>query len=157
MKKFNFIDILIVLAVIFIIVVAFSYMSGKNPVSLNSKIINYNMLVEDISLETASQMKVGDTVFNSVNGMPIGVIKKIKVSEYEEDFFDKDTGEYKKVIKTEHYTVDMILENEAEKREELYYIGELKISVGTGAYLRGQNYVCRGKILGITEVIGDEK
>ena len=123
----------------------------------NRETVKYNMTIEDISLETAAQMKVGDTVYNSSNGSSLGVIKDYKVTEYEEDFFDKETGEYKKVIKNEFYTVNLVIETEAENKNGIYCIDDLKLNVGTGVYIRGKNYVCQGKIMGIAEVQENEK
>ncbi len=156
MKKINIFDIFLVLILISVLVVGYVYMSGKTIVK-DKETIEYSILVEDISLETASQIGVGETVYNSVNGKPIGVIKKINVSEYQEDFFDKNTGEYRKVVKIEHYSVEMVVETEAENRNGIYYTGDLKISIGTNAYLRGQNYVCHGRFMGVLEVIDSEK
>ena len=156
MKKINIIDIAIILVLIFVMFVGYVYLSGKNIIKNVDK-ITYNMTIEDISLEAAAEIDVDENIYNSVNGKNIGKIIDVKVKEYQEDFFDKTTGEYKKVTKIEHYSVDVIVEADAENRDGLYYVGDLKIGVGTKAYLRGSNYVCQGKILGIKEVFNDEK
>ena len=156
MKKINIIDILIILAIVFVLVIGYVYMSGKNIIKNTDEVI-FNLTVEDISLETAAQFNEGENIYNSVNGKPLGIIKSINVYQYRENFFDKNTGEYRQVDKLEHYSVDLKIQTEAEIKDNNYYAADLKIAIGTRAYLRGKNYVCQGKILGVSEVIDNEK
>ncbi len=149
MKKFNFLDGLIVLA---IIVVAFAGVkilrgaSGAEQISQAEKVI-YTVEQADATLEQVEAVKIGDRVNIGVNGVDSSVVLDVQSSPAEKVEFDALTGIYKKVSIPEKYALQVTCEADATVTDMSISAGNTPVRVGAEFALKGRGYAVIGYVI----------
>lgn len=133
-KKFNIIDLIIVLLVVSVICAGgFAYMyffKSSDNVDANTAKIQYTIEVNGITEEAANSFRAGDSVTLGVSASGSGVIVKTEVKNYEKITTDTDTGRHILTEVPEEFTASVTIESTVSKSDTAYTTGSEVIAVG---------------------------
>lgn len=133
-KKFNIIDLLIVLLVIAVICAGvFAYMyffKASEDVSTNTANIQFTIEVSGITEDAANSFKVGDTVTLGASASGSGVIKKTEVQKYRMVTSDEENGTYLWSEVPGEYVALVTIESNVVKTDTAYTTGSEVVAVG---------------------------
>ncbi len=149
MKKFNFLDVLIVMAVIVIAFVGVKMLrgaSGAEQATQVSKVI-YTVEQADATLEQVEAVKIGDRVNVGVNGVDSSTVLDVQYSPAEKVEFDSLTGVYKKVKIPERYALQVTCEADATVTDMSISAGNTPVRVGAEFALKGRGYAVIGYVI----------
>lgn len=149
MKKFNFLDVIIVLAIIgvaFVGVTTLRGASGAEQSKLSSKVI-YTVEEAEATLEQVEAVKVGDRVNIGVNGVDSSIVTDVQSFPAEKVTFDGLTGTYKKVTIPEKYALRVTCEADASVTDMSISAGNTPIRVGGEFSLKGRGYAVIGYVI----------
>ncbi len=149
MKKFNFLDVLIILAIIGVAFVGVKMLwgaSGAEQTAQVSKVI-YTVEQSDATLEQVEAVKVGDRVNIGVNGVDSSIITDVKSAPAEKVEFDALTGQYKLVTIPERYALQVTCEADATVTDMAISAGNTPVRVGAEFALKGRGYAVIGFVI----------
>lgn len=134
-KKFNIIDLLIILLIVAVICAGvFAYMyffkSSDNSVNTNTVNIQFTIEVNGITEDAANSFKVGDSVTLGASASGSGVIKNTEVKEYRMITSNEEDGTYQWTGVPGEYTALVTVESNVVKTDTAYTTGSEVISVG---------------------------
>lgn len=149
MKKFNFLDVLIVLAIVVVAIVGVGMLrgaSGADQAEQTSKII-YTVEETEATIEQVEAVTVGDRVSIGVNGVDSSIVTDITSKPAEKVTFDSLTGKYVKVEIPEKYTLQVTCEADATVSDMAISAGSTPIRVGAEFSLKGRGYAVIGYVV----------
>lgn len=135
-KKLNFLDIIVIVAIIAIVfVVGYKFLVVDNQSGLGVKQAykdaEYVLMVSNIRQMTAEGFNVGDKVYEEKKGTFMGTIKDIKVEPYKTSEIT-NTGEAVEAEKIGYYTVYLTIEGPIVDKENGYYLsGNLDLKINS--------------------------
>ncbi len=155
-KRFNFIDVLIILAVLLVIAVVASIFMPKSWLGgSGSKVtreIQYTVEFVGITGEFADLIEENDNVVDAVSKFSLGSVTAVDGSaQYGELRYNELTrsGEY--TYYPDRYNLLVTVTVSAEYIEgEGYYVNDRRIAVGEALSLRFPDYVAEGYCIGIS-------
>jgi len=152
MKKFNILDLFIVLIIVVVGIVGVRILlkaSGASNTQKTEKVSKVIFTVEESSAtkEIVNAIKVGDEVSIGVNQIDSCIVTDVNYEPADENVFDGTTGAYKKVKIPEQYRLKVTCEAKATVTDMEIKVGETAIRVGTWFGLRGKGYAVTGYII----------
>ena len=168
--RFNIIDVFIILTVVAIGAVLYFYMSARNLVASNQDVeVEYIVEFKTVHRDYVDNIKVGDTVVETVREQQIGKVVDIVVSPAYNIATDTNTGEmfiqYYPVLtdeesdlsaeaepQYEYYNVKVRVIDTLKKTDEGYKKNAFVLRVGHLVYFRVPEFVGEGFCLQIDEV-----
>lgn len=143
-KKFNYIDIIIVLVIIAVGILGYKYITkdgSANPVS--SKIDVEFVATAIVRDETLDQLKVGDIIVSN-NAFQDGQIEKVEV---EDSYIIKAIdGEFRKMPSVGFKKIDVTIKGKANKYGPYVDIGSQPVKAGEGYYIKTDVFEAHGYI-----------
>ena len=151
MKKFNIIDIGVIVLFVLLIAVATlkasSYKATKSDGTMDK--IEYQMLVANLREYSSSAFKIGDAVYDSQTKVNIGTIKDIKI-ENNRVKEDTNSGDIAYVDKPEKYDVTLTIETDGLETENAYFADRsVELKVGSDKQFETLYIKTNGTVKGI--------
>ena len=155
-RRFNFVDVLLILFVIAIIFVAVNVVS---PMSLISKIrgentyaVEYTVELVGVDIDFVDRIKEGDSVIDAVSKNSIGSVKTVDYNtRYTELDYNKEKAEAVLVEYDDKVNVLITVSASATYNEgKGYAVNERRIAVGEKLSLRFPNFAGEGYCVGFS-------
>lgn len=149
MRKFNFLDVLIILAVVAAAAIGVKMLwgaSGAEQAEQSSKVI-YTVEDADAPIELVEAVQVGDRVNIGVNGVDSSVVTDVQYQPAEKVVFDELTGTYRKVELPEKYALQVTCEAEAAVSDMSISAGSTPVRVGAEFSVKGRGYAVIGYVI----------
>lgn len=149
-RKFNVVDIIIIVIIICAIGVAGKILKNNSAgnEALNETVC-FEFLATEVRYEGADKVSVGDKVYNSTSSTYLGLVKESYVSPYFEAVFDPSKGEYVDVELENKCNVDIIVEcNGYETDTGVFFEGQ-ELKAGQEFFLKGKGYAFEGYIVDV--------
>ena len=156
-KKFNIIDLLIILLVVAVICAGvFAYMyffKSSDNVNTNMAKIQYTIEVNGITEDAANSFNTGDSVTLGASASGSGVIVKTEVEEYKMITTNAEDGAYQWMVVPGEYTALVTVESTVAKTDTAYTTGSEVIAVGKHMPFNARGAACeKCYIVDLTEV-----
>ncbi|NLZ36272.1 MAG: DUF4330 family protein [Clostridiales bacterium] len=153
--RFNIIDALLLLIIIAAVALAaYFVMSGRvgQQRAVSERPIQYTVLLTNVRGEFKGNIKIGDSVTDTVKLMPIGEVTDIKTVQTSIDIEDETAGRIVSAIVPDKYDITVTVTADATVSTGFYMIGGYQIQVGTLVSLRVPDFTGVGYCTSITEV-----
>jgi len=157
-RKFNFIDVLIILAVLLIAAIIISFISPMSwfggLFASPTETIQYTVEFSGVDREFISNIADNDTVVDSVSKFILGNVTAVDSNtNYRALQYNETTGTGSFAIYQDKYNILVTVTTTAEYREgEGYFVSDRRIAVGEKLSLRFPNFVGEGYCVGISAV-----
>ncbi len=129
-RKFNIIDLLIILAVLVCILFAANVIVNDLLVSGNQK-IEYVIKISDAEPNAKYSFNIGDKVFAGKSNTHIGSISNISAENAGATTFDYNSGRFTKTSISGKYDVYITVSAICSLRDNIYQIGDIQIISNT--------------------------
>ena len=153
--RFNIIDVLLILTIIAAgSLAAYFIMSGRvgQQAAVPQRQIQYTVLLTKVRGEFKGNIKIGDSVTDTVKLMPIGEVTDIKTVQTSIEIEDENAGRIVSAAMPDNYDITVTVTAEAAVSTGFYMIGGYQIQVGTLVSLRVPDFTGVGYCTSITEV-----
>ena len=151
MKKFSFIDIIII--VLLISVVVFGFLKVKNMISegTSEQKVHFSVLATEVNKGTGDIISAGDKVSISLKEKAYATVVSVSETEHFEDKFNQNLKKY--VSQAIDGKSDIILELECSAKISDTEIlnGNVPIRVGEESYIHGKGYGLQGYIVAVDD------
>ena len=157
-RRFNFVDLLIILALILIIAIVVNMFLPQSVFgSLNTNTeCDMQYTVEFIGVDEAfvDKIKEGDTVVDSVTKYTLGSVVAVNSdNNYTELIYDKENDAGKLVANPDRYNLLITVSVTAEYNEDKgYSVGDRRIAVGEYLSLRFPDFAAEGYCTSLSEI-----
>lgn len=148
---FDIIVIILAAAVAVLLFVARGAKDNESTLTVAPTIeLRYTIELAEVLEETASDIKVGDTLYDSENSAVLGTITAVEITERTRKTVVEETGEIKLAPVPGYKTVIVSLVGSAlDGEREMKADGLTNIRVGRGIAVRGPGYYASGNVIGI--------
>jgi hypothetical protein len=149
---FNFIDVIIILAVLLVVVFFAFYATGKwqDNNNQNASELTYTIEIPDVDKDVAGMFKVGDKLRDSRKDTSVGEIVEIeKIEPYTVPTENAQNGTFIESVKPNKYTVTLDVKSAYEKANNAIKIDDVDIKVGSGFIVKGNGYAANALIVGV--------
>lgn len=148
-KKFNFMDVIIILLIVLAIVFVFRRGKIKDMISKNKKNVRFVCLVEELPKETFDQIKIGDELFAQYQIQP-GKITAIE--NFSNDNVNFTEGNTEKIYSEDKLSSRVTCEAEVLFDGPYMQLGGQEIKAGIDYILKTEKFAANSKIV-FAEVI----
>jgi len=143
-KRFNLIDLLIIVVVIGVIFVAIKYFNGgANFGNSENNIITYKLNIQSEERYLIDEIQVGDKVFDSVKNFEIGEISDILTTEAVDSVYDEELNEYKTVTIPERYDSLITVKSKGSVGKDGIFVNGIELQIGKSMFIRGANFAAK--------------
>lgn len=129
-RRFNIIDIVILLALLAIVTFAANYIAN-DMFSKELVTVEYYLRIHGVSERDAAKLSVNDAVSANTSGTTLGKIREITVTDAKEAVFNSETGRYVYAPVPGKKTVYLRVSAVCTYKDHSYRIGDYVISAGT--------------------------
>lgn len=156
-KKFNFIDVLIILAIILLVAIVASIIAPTSlfgAFSTNStETIQYTVEFSGVDMAFVNNIADNDNVVDAVSKFSLGSVAAIdNNSNYRALQYNESTGTGSFAVYKDKYDLLVTITVDAEYKEgEGYFVNDRRIAVGEKLSLRFPNYIGEGYCVGISK------
>lgn len=148
MKKFNWIDGLIVLLVIAVAAGGYWYLNHKGKASLEkSSKIEFTVEVSKVPLAVAEAYHIGDEVTFGTKNVDTGVISKVEILPHSEEM--TNSGSVKLVPMESFYNANVTIKTVGRVTDEAMQSSQEVLNVGTNMIFHGKGFAGKGFIIGL--------
>ncbi|MBO5454043.1 MAG: DUF4330 domain-containing protein [Clostridia bacterium] len=137
-KRFNLIDLLIIVVIIGVVFVAWQYLSAGNKVAEGT--VTYKINILKTEQNVADEIQVGDKIFDSVKNFEIGEVKEIVVTDATESVYDEVNNVFKTVTVPERIDILITVEGNGKTDESGTVVNGYELTVGKKMYIKGSNF-----------------
>ena len=137
-KRFNLIDLLIIVVIIGVVFVAWQYLSAGNKVVEGT--VTYKINILKTEQNVADEIQVGDKIFDSVKNFEIGEVKEIVVTDATESVYDEVNNVFKTVTVPERIDILITVEGNGKTDESGTVVNGYELTVGKKMYIKGSNF-----------------
>lgn len=148
--KFNFVDFIIVVAVVLVAVLAFLIFGGNSSPTADKK-FSYQILLREVPEEVVAAVQDGADIFDGVKIINIGKISKSAYKDSEKYEFNTLTGDYAYVKVPERYDLTIDVEASGKTDDLSYYVNEYEVFVGKSVDVKSIGFVGHGTIVSVSE------
>lgn len=148
-KKITFIDILIVLVVVFAAIFVFAKLSGT--VGASTKTVSYTVRVTSVLPEVADSMVPDDKVLLDAKDNAYGRVTNVTVTASEDTYFNQQSEKYVSSKTEGRKDAVLTVEAEATVNDWGYQIGQQHIRIGEKQNISATTYVASGYIIGVDD------
>ena len=150
MKKWTWIDTLIVIVVIVSGLVLFKVFGG-NIETGSKKTIEAEVLLQRQEASVAEAIKVGDKITVSLTEKDAGILKDIEIKDAQTMMFNSIDGKYANEPIEGMVDIYATVELEAVETDLAFSIGSTCVKVGEKMPFRGKGFALEGFVIGINE------
>ncbi len=152
MKKFNFIDVVIILLVLAILTVGWLFFN-KESTNSNTVEFSYDILLKEIPFETVNSIQKNSDIFDGVKIINIGAIKDFsyKTSQYYE--YSEEKGEYVYTSVPDMYDVTIKVVANGINSELAHFVNDYEIYVGKSVDVKSLGFVGHGVIVAVSDEV----
>ncbi len=154
-KKFNFLDIIIILVVLLIGCLGYYFLNRNDVVTQDTQKVTYQVRTTESEPSVYDMIEENTDIYDSVKNYYIGKIVKKESVPSTREVLNEETGMY--AIADVHEKVDIILTIEADaviNGKDITVGGAYVLKVGNAAYVKGKGYAGVGYVVSI-ERVGD--
>ena len=155
MKKFSFIDVLIVLVIVAVIAGGFWYLSSKNIIqsSQNTNEVTFDMCVTGLEENVANEINEGDVVYDSAKKIKLGTITNVEKKNESDIYPDNINGGYKKqTVKNRYRVIFTVLTNDGYFEDGILKVNNYELYLGKSCYVKGQNFALSSVVWRLDDV-----
>ena len=157
MKKVNFIDVLIVIAVLLVCFVVGAYfvnLAGGGEKLTGADTITYQLRIKETRDDVVKEIqKNPGKIFNSDKDLYIGDIKEVEVKDSIIYSADDNNGELVKTTIPERYDVYLTVEAKGSYTDgKGAVVNSIELFAGKTCNIKGQNYAAVSTVMSIEEV-----
>lgn len=150
-KKFNILDIFILIIVLIVAVSAVILLKGSSDTSkAETKKISYTIMAENVSGDVQSLITVGEKIYNSSNYDYLGVLKSVKIESQMGYNYNIVTGKYDKYEVPDKYCVYLEIEGNGLETDTNITVESTEIKVGKFINVKGKGYAFGSYIVDIS-------
>lgn len=149
MKKFNFLDVIILIGVAAVAIVGIGMLrnaSGAEQADQAAKVV-YTVEDADAPLELVQAVQIGDRVNIGVNGVDSSVVTDVQYKPAEKVMFDSLSGTYLISELPDKYELQVTCEAEAAVSDMSISAGSTPIRVGAEFSVKGRGYAVIGYVI----------
>ncbi len=149
MKKFNFLDVIILVVVVAAAIVGIGMLrdaSGAAQAGQSAKVV-YTVEDADAPLELVQAVQVGDRVNIGVNGVDSSVVTDVQYRPAEKVVFDSLAGNYVKTELPDKYELQVTCQAEAAVSDMSISAGNTPVRVGAEFSVKGRGYAVIGYVI----------
>lgn len=160
--KFNIIDFLIILAVIFVIFAGVYILGNKSETVVNTEKTKVLVTIEELAVDEATMefymenAKEGATVNMGIREKTVGVLKNLDISPATDNYDNPTTGAKEVLERVGRYNLKFTFETELSETETDFLIGTDKIKIGKELNFGGKGFSGYGNVVVIKKVGGEE-
>ncbi len=146
-KRFNLIDLLIIIVVIGAIFVAVKYFNGSaGNGNSEGDIITYKLNIQSEQQYLIDEIQIGDKVFDSVKNFEIGEVTDIVTTEAVDSVYDAEQNKYKTITLPERYDLLITVKSKGIEKEDGIFVNGIKLQIGKSMFIRGANFATQAII-----------
>ena len=151
MKKFGFVDIIIVLLVVALCIAGYSIISDKEGTSTaNITDVEFTVELKQLTEEEAALFQNGDDVYDSLKGGYFGKVVDVKKNIAKSVAANTADGTYSIEEYPDRYDVYVTVHGTPTSvTEGNIMFASQKVKVGTRMYIKSKNYVGIGYAVGV--------
>ena len=151
MKKFGFVDIIIVLLVVALCIAGYSIISDKEGTSTaNITDVEFTVELKQLTEEEAALFQNGDDVYDSLKGGYFGKVVDVKKNSAKSVAANTADGTYSIEEYPDRYDVYVTVHGTPTSvTEGNIMFASQKVKVGTRMYIKSKNYVGIGYAVGV--------
>lgn len=150
-KKFNILDIFILIIVLIVAVSAVILLKGSSDTSkAETKKISYTIMAENVSGDVQSLITVGEKIYNSSNYDYLGFLKSVKIESQMGYNYNIVTGKYDKYEVPDKYCVYLEIEGNGLETDTNITVEGTEIKVGKFINVKGKGYAFGSYIVDIS-------
>ncbi len=154
--KISIIDIIIVLAFVFVIMLGVKIINKTQISSSNIPDVEFTVEVKKQDESYASEIKPGDDIYDSVKGGYLGKVTKVTKEPASAIAIDAKNGQYVKSYYENKYDVYVtICGTPGTYNEKTIMFASKEIRVGEETFIRSKNYTGKGYIVKV-DVLQDK-
>ncbi len=150
-KRFNLIDLVIIVVVIGALFVAWKFLSSGTQTAGDEVFYKVNILKTEQAL--VDQIQVGDKLFDSVKNFEIGEITDVVVYDASESVYDEENNTFKVVSVPERKDVLISVTGKGYSSNSGTVVNGYELYIGKKMYIKGSNFATEA----VTWEIGGEK
>ena len=146
MKKFNFLDVIILVVVVAAAIVGIGMLRDASGAGQSAKVV-YTVEDADAPLELVQAVQVGDRVNIGVNGVDSSVVTDVQYRPAEKVVFDSLAGNYVKTELPDKYELQVTCQAEAAVSDMSISAGNTPVRVGAEFSVKGRGYAVIGYVI----------
>lgn len=153
MKKFNWIDAVIILLVIAVGIGGVWFLKGRQAqqtANTNNVKIYVTVEMKEITEDVAKAYKVGEKVTLGTTNVDTGVVTDVECVPYTEDIEDYQKGEFKSVEFEGLYTANITMAVDGTETDTLISSANEKYRIGEPLVFHGKGFAGDGFVVGLT-------
>ena len=148
--KFNFVDFVIVMAVILVAVAGWLVL-GNGSSSNEGKNFSYEILFREVPIEVAEAVQKDADIFDGVKIINIGKISDVSYKECEKYEFDAISGEYVNTKVPVRYDLTVKVDATGNCNNISCFVNEYEIYVGKRVDAKSIGFIGHGNITTVSE------
>ena len=148
--KFNFVDFVIVIAVVLIAFAGWMILGNKSS-SGTGKDFTYEILFREVTKEVAESVQEGADIFDGVKIINIGTISDVSYKECTKYQINTLTGEYVNVNVPDRYDLTVKVAASGNCDDMSCFVNEYEIFVGKRVDAKSVGFVGHGNITTVVE------
>lgn len=151
MKKFGFVDIIIILLVVALLAVGYKIVSDKEGTSSAAiSDVEFTVELSKLDKEVADMICVGDDIYDSLKGGYYGKVVDVKVQKATELFENTDSGSFVISEYPDKYNAYVTIHGTPTSiTDGNILFASQKVKVGLEMFLKSKNYVGIGYAVGV--------
>lgn len=148
-RKFNIVDIIIIIVIVFAAVGTVKFLNGRSEEAKagGSQTVRFAFEGRNVLLGGASLVKKGDKIYNSNNSEYIGVVTGVDIVPYKLVEFNPETAAYEEMEVPDRYDVTVYAEGTGYHNDANVVVEGQIIKVGQQFNLKGKGYAFEGYIV----------
>jgi len=153
MKKFNWIDAVIILLIIVIGIGGVWFLKGRQAqqtANTNNVKIYVTVEMKEITEEVAKAYKVGERVTLGTTNVDTGVVTDVEYGPYKEDLEDYQNGVFKTVEFEDLYTANITMAVDGTETDTLISSANEEYRIGEQLVFHGKGFAGDGYVVGLT-------
>ena len=154
-KKFNIIDLLIILAAIIIGFIGIKFLRKTEVIAPQTVKVTYTYRSDEEEPEIANMIEENTEIYDSIKNYYMGKVIKKETIPATRDLYDEDSKAYKSSVVEGKENMILTIEADAIiQGKDILVDNQYDIKVGNQTFIKGKGFASRGYIIGV-ERIGD--
>lgn len=157
MKKFNWIDAVIIILVIALCAGGYWYLNRHGKIaSKQTTKIEFTIAVSRVPIEVANAYHVGDKVTFGTKNVDTGVISNVVIIPFTQDIANPTTGELQKAKIEGFYDAYVTIQTQGTETDKLIQSSQETLNVGVEMIFHGKGFSGKGFITQLQALKGGE-
>ncbi len=152
-NKISVVDLAIVLMIVVLGLVAWSYFGNTSTTTSNRIPVQYVYETTDVPKSFTEQIEIGGNVYNSNKNSYVGVVVDLDVQPYLMAVPDLSEGVFKNQLVKDRYIVRITIQADSVQDNYHIWVNQENIKVGAMFPIKGKGFASYGYVVGIKEGI----